>query len=194
MGLEVYTSEGHRFDPTPTELPEEPRVRDMILGGVKLTLNPSQSRVTGFFRATEAPQSRAEQFYALYTDEGIDRPYTAFVNEVRSQLGDWGYEISDDDDSMDIFNAATDRRWNTNFKGNYVVDELHNLVNDHRPVTVGAGSPETALSLSREFGADRTVAITEKPTVEPVEQYDVVIVSGNYNFVEPLNRTAEQIA
>src|SRR6056297_3671218 len=108
--LTVYDAQGNEYSPTGDVTGTNQRIKEMALASMRVAIKPDSRQVTGYFRAKETPNSRAEQFYGEYTDRNTAEPLTDFVNAVRTQIDEWNHTLEESDDSMAVFNALTNQR------------------------------------------------------------------------------------
>ena len=193
--LNIYDSEGNQFDAVGEKTDEiNNQIEQFTLASVKIIAEPNYKRVTGYFRASPRnDDQRSEQFYAEYVDQSSKKPYINFVNAVASRLNDWEYDLEYGTDSMEVLQTISGRQWNVTPGEQDDVKKLKQIINSSELTTVGVSGAQEAVGLSREFAAEHSVVIMGKETFSVVSDYDIAIVVGDYEGIEPLELTEEKM-
>jgi len=152
--LTVYDTQGKEYSPTGDATGTNQRIKDIALASLRIAVKPTERQVTGYFRAKETPNSRAEQFYGEYIDRNTAEPLSDFVNAVRTQIDEWNHTLEESDDSMAIFNALTNQRRATVPGSEKDIRILEELAGDREVTAVGVSGANEAVGLLQEFRPD----------------------------------------
>jgi len=187
--LTVYDAQGNEYSPTGDATGTNQRIKEMALASMRVAIKPDSRQVTGYFRAKETPNSRAEQFYGEYTDRNTAEPLTDFVNAVRTQIDEWNHTLEESDDSMAVFNALTNQRRATVPGSEKDIRILEELADDREVTAVGVSGANEAVGLLQEFVDQHSVAIADSTNTDALSEFDIVIVTGRHQGIEPLGQT-----
>ena len=187
--LTVYDAQGNEYSPTGDATGTNQRIKEMALASMRVAIKPTERQVTGYFRAKETPNSRAEQFYGEYTDRNTAEPLTDFVNAVRTQIDEWNHTLEESDDSMAVFNALTNQRRVTVPGSEKDIRILEELAGDREVTAVGVSGANEAVGLLQEFADQHSVAIADSTNTDALSEFDIVIVTGRHQGIEPLGQT-----
>jgi len=187
--LTVYDAQGNEYSPSGAATGTNQRIKEMALASMRVAIKPDSRQVTGYFRAKETPNSRAEQFYGEYTDRNTAEPLTDFVDAVRTQIDEWNHTLDESDDSMSVFNALTNQRRATVPGSEKDMRILEELAGDREVTAVGVSGANEAVGLLQEFADQHSVAIADSTNTDALSEFDIVIVTGRHQGIEPLGQT-----
>jgi len=187
--LTVYDAQGNEYSPSGGATGTNQRIKEMALASMRVAIKPDSRQVTGYFRAKETPNSRAEQFYGEYTDRSTAEPLADFVNAVRTQIDEWNHTLDESDDSMAVFNALANQRRTTTPGGEKDLRILEELAGDREVTAVGVSGANEAIGLLQEFADQHSVAIADSTNTDALSEFDIVIVTGRHQGIEPLGQT-----
>lgn len=190
--LTVYDAQGKKYSPTGNATGTSQRIKDMALASMRVAIEPDERQVTGYFRAKETANSRAEQFYGQYTDRSTAEPLADFVNAVRTQIDEWGHTLDDSDDSMEVFQALGNQRRATVPGSDKDLTILEELASDREVAAVGVSGANAAVGLLQEFADQYSVAISNSTNTDALSEFDIVIITGRYQGIEPLAQTTDR--
>lgn len=187
--LTVYDAQGNEYSPSGGATGTNQRIKEMALASMRVAIKPDSRQVTGYFRAKETPNSRAEQFYGEYTDRSTAEPLADFVSAVRTQIDEWNHTLAESDDSMSVFKALTNQRRATVPGSEKDMRILEELVGDRAVTAVGVSSASDAVGLLQEFADQHSVAIADSTNTDALSEFDIVIVTGRHQGIEPVGQT-----
>jgi len=187
--LTVYDAQGNEYSPSGGATGTNQRIKEMALASMRVAIKPDSRQVTGYFRAKETPNSRAEQFYGEYTDRSTAEPLADFVNAVRTQIDEWNHTLDESDDSMAVFNALANQRRTTTPGGEKDLRILEELAGDREVTAVGVSGANEAIGLLQEFADQHSVAIADSTNTDALSEFDIVIVTGRHQGIEPIGQT-----
>ena len=187
--LTVYDAQGNEYSPSGAATGTNQRIKEMALASMRVAIKPDSRQVTGYFRAKETPNSRAEQFYGEYTDRSTAEPLADFVSAVRTQIDEWNHTLEESDDSMSVFKALTNQRRTTVPGSEKDMRILEELVGDRAVTAVGVSSANKAVGLLQEFADQHSVAIADSTNTDALSEFDIVIITGRHQGIEPVGQT-----
>ena len=187
--LTVYDAQGNEYSPSGGATGTNQRIKEMALASMRVAIKPDSRQVTGYFRAKETPNSRAEQFYGEYTDRSTAEPLADFVSAVRTQIDEWNHTLAESDDSMSVFKALTNQRRATVPGSEKDMRILEELVGGRAVTAVGVSSASDAVGLLQEFADQHSVAIADSTNTDALSEFDIVIVTGRHQGIEPVGQT-----
>ena len=187
--LTVYDAQGNEYSPNGDAIETNQRIKQMALASMRVAIKPDSRQVTGYFRAKETPNSRAEQFYGEYTDRSTAEPLADFVSAVRTQIDEWNHTLAESDDSMSVFKALTNQRRATVPGSEKDMRILEELVGDRAVTAVGVSSASDADGLLQELADQHSVAIADSTNTDALSEFDIGIVTGRHQGIEPVGQT-----
>lgn len=188
--LTIYDTSGQKYTPTGTTGTNK-RIKRMALAGMRIAIKPSEREITGYFRAKETPNSRAEQFYGEYADQNA-AGLTGFVNAVHAQLNEWNHTLDESDSSMAVFREISNQRRTRKPGSDKDRRILQELAGNREMTAVGVSDVNKAIGLLQEFADHHSVAIADSTDADVLSQFDIVITIGKHRGINPVGQTTDR--
>jgi len=192
--LTIYDSQG---SPIETESgPSNDRIQDFFFDGVRFAIDRNRKEIVIFFRARDNKTSRSEQYYALFqysTRSEISNIVPAVEDRIENKY-DKFLDTSNEDTKF--FELLSSNGSGINPGDASTIQDIKSQLSDYKRVTLGVGKYSEAFGLFSELWENEgcnKIAVSENANGQSVSSYDLVIEKGDYQGLELIGDTKEEI-
>lgn len=199
--INVYDSEGHKFEAGEKTSSTDDTIKDYFLSRVRLWVQSSRGshKVICFFRARDTSSSRAEQYYAIYQTSRSQSLFRDFIRDLESTVeDDWGMDVVTGPDDTEVYRQLT--QVSSGSPSQFAGDEFqHEVIQDRlrtgEHLMFGVPNVRAGIGLVRSYTDDNnsiSVGIAEETQSSVQQHTDLLFVpDGRYSSLAPLEGTEQ---